>query len=155
MSLDPLEELGTWIEEARGEGPAGAAACTFATVDGEGHPSVRTVTLKRIDTGALVFTSALWTRKARDLEANPHAALAFHWPEQGRQALVAGTVTIGSRELAAELYADRDPLHQLQTVVSRQGTPIDDDELTAMRDRLTHLAAVQETAPACPPDWGA
>jgi pyridoxamine 5'-phosphate oxidase len=152
---DPLRELGAWIEEARAADLTDPAACTFATVDGEGRPSARTVTMKRVERDALVFTSALWTRKARDLEANPHVAIVFHWPELGRQAQIVGTVTLGSRELAAELYADRDRLHQLQTVVSRQGEPIGQEDLETMRDRLLHLAEIQETAPACPDDWGA
>jgi pyridoxamine 5'-phosphate oxidase len=155
MDADPFEELRAWIEEAREKGLSDPAACTFATVDGEGRPSARTVTLKRIERDALVFTSALWTRKARDLETNPRAAIVFHWPELGRQAQIAGTVTIGSRALAEQLYAERDPLHQLQAIVSRQGEPIEPEELETMRDRLTHLAEVQETAPACPDDWGA
>jgi pyridoxamine 5'-phosphate oxidase len=155
VSTHPLEELQVWVDEARAEGVPAPVACTFATVDGEGRPSARTVSLKRIDPDALVFTSALWTRKARDIEANPHVAIVFHWPELGRQAQVHGTVTIGSRDLAAELYANRDPLHQLQTVVSRQGDPIEPEDLDTMRDRLTHLADIQETAPRCPDDWGA
>jgi pyridoxamine 5'-phosphate oxidase len=155
MTGDPLKELRAWIEEARDKELPDPAACTFATVDGDGRPSARTVTLKRIERDALVFTSALWTRKARDLRANPHVAIVFHWPELGRQAQIAGTVTIGSRALAEELYAERDPLHQLQAIVSRQGEPIEPEELETMRARLTHLAEVQETAPACPDDWGA
>lgn len=60
-STDPgaLRELGAWIEEARAADLADPAACTFATVDAEGRPSARTVTMKRIDADALVFTSAL------------------------------------------------------------------------------------------------
>ena len=153
--LDPLGELGEWIEEARERGLPEPAATTFATADAEGRPSARTINLKRIAGGALVFSSALWTRKAREIEANPHVALVFFWPELGRQAVVAGTVAIGDRALAEELYAERDPLHQLQTIVSRQGEPIDADELESMRDRLGHLAEVEEAAPACPEDWGA
>jgi pyridoxamine 5'-phosphate oxidase len=153
--MNPLEELQVWVDEAGSEGLSAPVACTLATVDGQGRPSARTVSLKRIELDALVFTSALWTRKARDIEANPHVAIVFHWPELGRQAQIAGKVTIGSRKLAAELYSDRDPLHQLQTVVSRQGEPIEPDELETMRDRLAHLADVQETAPRCPDDWGA
>lgn len=111
------------------------------------------MTLKRLEDDALVFTSALWTRKAREVEANPHVALLFHWPSLGRQAHVSGEATLAERALAEELFDQRDLLHQLQTVVSRQGEPIDD--LGPLRDRLAHLAGVQETAPACPPDWGA
>lgn len=152
---DPLCDLGAWIEEAREAGLAHSAAATFATADADGRPSARTVTLKRLEPDALVFTSALWTRKARDVEANPHVALLFFWPELGRQAHVTGSVAVGSRALAAELYAERDGLHQLQTIVSRQGEPIDADQLETMKARLAHLAAVQETLPACPDDWGA
>lgn len=152
---DPLRELGAWIEDARGRGLAQPGAATFATADADGHPSARTVTLKRLEPEALLFSSALWTRKARELEANPHVALVFFWPELGRQAQISGTVAVGSRALAEELYAERDPLHQLQTIVSRQGEPIDATELEEMRARLAHLDAVQEAPPRCPDDWGA
>jgi pyridoxamine 5'-phosphate oxidase len=159
MSVDPppepLRELDAWIEEARRRGLPHPAAATFATADAEGRPSARTVTMKRLGPEALVFSSALWTRKARDLEANPHVALLFFWPELGRQAHVAGTVAVGDRALAEELYAERDPLHQLQTIVSRQGEPVDAAEMEVMRARLAHLADVQEAPPRCPDDWGA
>jgi pyridoxamine 5'-phosphate oxidase len=153
--LDPLGELGSWIEEARARGLSHPAAVTFVTADGDGRPSARTVTLKRLEPDALVFSSALWTRKAREIEANPHVALLFFWPELGRQAHIAGTAAPAERELADELFAERDSLHQLQTIVSHQGEPVDAEELAAMRARLAHLADVQETPPARPEDWGA
>lgn len=150
---DPIRELERWIEEARAKGIAQPASVAFVTVGEGGRPSARTVNLKRIEDDALLFTSALWTRKAREIEANPQVALLFHWPALGRQVHVTGEATLAERALAEELFAERDPFHQLQTVVSRQGQPIDD--LDELRDRLAHLAEVQETAPACPEDWGA
>ncbi len=150
---DPIAELREWIEEARREGVPQPGSVAFVTASAEGRPSARTVNLKRLEEDALVFTSALWTRKAREIEANPHVALLFQWPSLGRQAHVAGKAEIAERALAEELFGERDLLHQLQTVVSRQGEPIDD--LGPLRDRLSHLAQVQEAAPACPPDWGA
>jgi pyridoxamine 5'-phosphate oxidase len=109
--------------------------------------------MKRLEDDGLVFTTALWTRKAKEIEANPHVALLFHWPALGRQAHVTGKATLAERSLAEDLFAERDLLHQLQTVVSRQGEPI--EELGPLRARLGHLAEVQETAPACPDEWGA
>ncbi|HEX7059879.1 MAG TPA: pyridoxal 5'-phosphate synthase [Solirubrobacterales bacterium] len=150
---NPLAKLGEWIEEARREGSPHPASVAFVTAGPDGRPSARTVTLKRLEEGALVFTSALWTRKAREIEANPRVALLFHWPALGRQVHVMGRAMLAERSLAEELFAERDLAHQLQTVVSRQGETIDD--LGPLRDRLSHLASVQETAPACPPDWGA
>lgn len=150
---EPLIELGEWIEEARTAGLPQPGSVAFVTVGADGRPSARTVTLKRLEDDALVFTSALWTRKALEIEANPHVALLFHWPSLGRQAHIAGEATVAERALAEQLFDRRDLLHQLQTVVSRQGEPVAD--LDPLRDRLAHLAEVQEAAPACPPDWGA
>jgi pyridoxamine 5'-phosphate oxidase len=150
---DPIRELGKWIEEVREAGAPHPASVAFVTVGEGGRPSARTVTLKRLEDEALVFTSALWTRKAREIAANPEVALLFHWPSLGRQVHVTGEATLAERALAKQLFAERDLFHQLQTVVSRQGEPIDD--LGPLRDRLAHLAEVQETAPACPEDWGA
>jgi len=153
LPVKPLVELGEWIEEARAEGIAHPASLAFVTVGADGRPSARTVTLKRLEDDALVLTTALWTRKAKQIEANPHVALLFHWPALGRQARITGEATLAERSLAEELFAERDLLHQLQTVVSRQGERIED--LDPLRARLAHLGQVQETAPPCPEDWGA
>jgi pyridoxamine 5'-phosphate oxidase len=150
---NPLAALDRWIEEARESGLPHPAAVAFVTVGADGRPSARTVTLKRLEDDALVFTTALWTRKAREIEANPHVALLFHWPSLGRQAHLTGEATVAERALSEELFAERDPIHQLQTVVSRQGERIED--IDPLRQRLAHLAEVQETAPACPEEWGA
>jgi pyridoxamine 5'-phosphate oxidase len=149
----PLRELDRWIGEARERELAQPASVAFVTVGEGGRPSARTVTLKRIEDESLLFTSALWTRKAREIEANPAVALLFHWPSLGRQVHATGEAHLADRALAAELFAERDLFHQLQTVVSRQGEEIED--LAPLRDRLHHLAEVQETAPPCPEDWGA
>lgn len=150
---DPLGELERWIEEANERGAPHHAAAAFVTVGEGGRPSARTVTLKRIESGALVFTTALWTRKAREIEVNPQVALLFHWPSLGRQVHVTGEAAFAERALAEELFDERDVAHRWQTIVSRQGQPIED--LEPLRDRLAHLVAVQETPPACPEDWGA
>lgn len=150
---EPMPLLREWIEDARTRGVPQPAAAAFVTVGPDGRPSARTVNLKRLEDDALVFTSALWTRKAREARENPNVAVLFHWPSLGRQAHVMGRAELADRALAEELFAERDLLHQLQSVVSRQGEPVED--LAPLRDRLSHLARVQEAAPPCPPDWGA
>jgi pyridoxamine 5'-phosphate oxidase len=108
---------------------------------------------ERIEHDALLFTSALWTRKARELQRNPHVALLFHWPSLGRQVHVAGTASVAERALAEELFDERDIEHRLQTLVSRQGEPIED--LQPLHQRHAHLLETIEAPPRCPPDWGA
>jgi len=106
-----------------------------------------------LEDDALVFTSALWTRKAREIEANPHVALLFYWPSVGRQVHIAGRAIVAERELAVELFAQRERSHQVQTLVSRQGQPIEDIE--SLRAKHAHLMGAMESPPECPPDWGA
>jgi pyridoxamine-phosphate oxidase len=150
---EPLGLLARWIEDARTAQLPAPESVAFVTVGEQGRPSARTVSLKRVQDGALVFTSALWTRKARELELNPHVSLLFHWPALGRQVHVAGEARFAERMLAEELFDERDPAHRMQTVVSRQGEPIED--LAPLRERLAHLRSAMEAPPACPPDWGA
>lgn len=150
---DPIQSLAYWIEEAREAEISAPAAMMLATVGSNRHPSARMVSLKRFETDALIFTTALWTRKAKEIAANPRVALLFYWPSLGRQAHVTGEAVLAERSLAEELFAERDLLRQLQTVVSRQGEPIED--LEPLRARLSHLAEAHETAPTCPEEWGA
>lgn len=150
---DPLEILDSWLQEARDANLATPAAMTLVTATVNGRPLARTVSLKRLESDALVFTTALWTRKAREIESNPQIALLFHWPTLGRQAHITGRAVLAERALAEELFAERDLAHRFQTIVSRQGERIDD--LAPLRDRLRHLTDAQETVPACPQDWGA
>jgi pyridoxamine 5'-phosphate oxidase len=150
---DPLPLLHRWLEEARTAGVPEPAAVAFITVGEGGRPSARTVSLKRVEERALVFTSALWTRKAREIEGNPQVALLFHWPALGRQVHVTGRAALAERELAVELFSERDLSHRVQTLVSRQGQPI--EALEPLRARHAHLMEVLEAPPDCPPDWGA
>jgi pyridoxamine 5'-phosphate oxidase len=125
-------------------GEPGAVA--FVTVGQDGRPSTRTVLLKRLEE---VFTSALWTRKAREIEANSNVALLFYWPTIGRQVHITGPAVVAERKLALELFSQRERSHQVQTLVSRQGEPIEDIA------RHAHLIEAMESPPECPDDWGA
>jgi pyridoxamine 5'-phosphate oxidase len=149
----PLRLLERWLAEAAEARLSEPRSVAFVTVGAEGRPSARTVLLKRIEPEALVLTSALWTRKVAELRGNPHVALLFHWPAIGRQVHVTGTATIAERALAVELWAGRERSRQLQTLVSRQGRPIED--LEPLRARHAHLMETMEAPPECPEDWGA
>lgn len=126
----------------------------LSTVGPDGRPTARVVSLKLLEDDSLVFTTALWTRKARELEQNPNVALLFHWPELGRQVQIAGRAVLADRGLAKVLFAEREWSHRLQTLVSRQGEPIED--LAPLRERLRRLEEELGGRPVpCPPDWGA
>lgn len=150
---EPLSLLGCWLSEAREAGVPEPESVAFVTVGEDARPSARTVLLKRLEDQALVFSSALWTRKAREIERNPHVALLFYWPTIGRQVHLTGEAVLAERALAVELFAERELSHRVQTLVSRQGEPIED--LEPLRARHAHLMDVLEASPECPQDWGA
>lgn len=151
---DPLEILGGWLDEARAAEVPAAAAMTLVTVAENGRPSARMVSLKRLEDEALVFTTALWTRKVEELRVNPRVAAVFHWPALGRQVRIEGRGEVAERELAEELFAARPRDHQLQAIVSRQGATI--EGLEPLREQLEALQVETAGRPIeCPPDWGA
>jgi pyridoxamine 5'-phosphate oxidase len=151
---DPPQLLVGWLEEAREAGVAAPAAMTLTTVGADGRPSARVVSLKRLEEGALIFTTGLWTRKAEELRQNPRVAAVFHWPTLGRQVRVEGEAAVAEGELGQELFAERPRSHQLQAHVSRQGEAIDD--LEPLRARLAALQSeFDDRLVPCPEDWGA
>ena len=153
LAHEPLLLLERWLGDARTADLPEPSAAAFITVGEGSRPSARTVSLKRLQDDALIFTSALWTRKAREIELNPNVALLSHWPAIGRQVHIAGDAAFAERALAVELFSERELSHRIQTIVSRQGEPIED--LEPLRARHAHLMAAQEAPPECPPDWGA
>jgi pyridoxamine 5'-phosphate oxidase len=149
----PLRLLEQWLAEARAANVVQPDAVALATAGEGGQPSTRIVQLKRVEEDALVFTSALWTRKAREIAANPRVSLLAYWPTLGRQLHVTGEAVVADRALATELFAGRELSRQLQAIVSRQGEQIED--LEQLRGRHAHLMKVTEAPLDCPPDWGA
>jgi len=153
VSADPLRALEHWIEDARRGGLAHPAAAAFITSTTDGKPSARMVTLRRLEPNALIFTTPLWTRKALEVRANPQVALLWHWAALGRQVHITGQAAIAERTLAHQLFAEGNLDQRLQTLVSRQGEPI--EQLTPLRHRLTELRETSPTPPQCPAEWGA
>jgi pyridoxamine 5'-phosphate oxidase len=92
-ALTPLEELGSWLEDARARGEHEPEAMALATVDERGAPSVRIVLCRGIGPDGLRFFTNYESRKGRELAANAQAAVSFHWKAVERQARVEGVVS--------------------------------------------------------------
>ncbi len=82
---------------------------TVATAALDARPSARTVLLKAHDARGFVFYTHLDGRKGRELQANPHAALLFHWPRvrDGVQVRIEGAVEIVGDAEADAYFASR------------------------------------------------
>jgi pyridoxamine 5'-phosphate oxidase len=121
---DPLEVFLTWYAEAEKAGAPFVDAFALATADESGRPSVRYVLFKGLVDGTLRFVTNFESRKGRELERNPSAALAFFWPATGRQIRMEGTVARASDADADRYFEKRDRVTQLGAWASAQSRPI-------------------------------
>jgi pyridoxamine 5'-phosphate oxidase len=121
MAADPLEQFRRWFAEAEAADVRAPQAMALATAGPEGVPSVRMVLLKGADVNGFVFFTGYGSRKGRELDANPRAALLFYWDPLGRQVRVEGTVERISADDSDAYFATRPRGAQLAAAASRQG----------------------------------
>ena len=104
---EPLAQFERWVHDAIESGIGDPNAMTLATVGTDGRPSTRVVLLKSVDADGLVWFTNYNSRKARDLAANPFAALQFYWPGLDRTVRVEGRVERTSAEESDAYFATR------------------------------------------------
>ncbi len=117
---DPIELFGEWFEAAERTGMLLPEALTLATSTRDGVPSARQVLLKRHDADGFVFYTNYASRKARELEENPRAALLVHWPLLQRQVRIEGSVTRATEAESSVYFHSRPRGSQIGAWASRQ-----------------------------------
>ncbi len=138
MTADPLALFHDWM--------AGVQEMALATATPDGRPSLRMVLLKGADERGFVFFSGYTSRKGRELEANPRAALLFH--RQGRQVRVEGAVRRLSAAESDAYWSSRPAGSRRSAAASHQSEPI------ASREQLAAAVAAQPAEPPRPARWG-
>lgn len=121
---NPITLFKEWFAEAQHSEPNDADAMTLATAAPSGAPSARMVLLKDVDERGFTFYTNMESRKAKELRANPRAALCFHWKSLRRQVRVEGAVTPVDEAEADTYFAGRARLSQIGAWASRQSQPL-------------------------------
>ena len=152
MAGDPLEQFRRWFAEAERAGIRAPNAMALASA-GEGGPSLRMVLLKDFDERGFVFFTGYLSRKARELDANPRAALLFLWDPLGRQVRIEGGVQRVDAEESDAYFATRPRGAQLAAAASHQSA------ILAGREELDERVAELEREHADgdvprPEHWG-
>jgi pyridoxamine 5'-phosphate oxidase len=124
MVVDPIARFHRWFAQARAAGILQPEAMAVATADAAGRPSVRMVLLKQADRDGFVFYTNGRSRKGRDLQANPRAALVVHWDRLGKQVRVEGRVREVSDAEADAYWTSRPRPSQLAALASEQSAPL-------------------------------
>jgi pyridoxamine 5'-phosphate oxidase len=149
---DPVTLFLHWFEAAIGDAVPAPHAMTVATADDRGRPSSRVLICRDVDSdGRWYFASGAASGKGRDLAVNPHAALSFFWPQQGRQIRLRGPAVPAGRQASAADFLARSPASRAEALIGRQSEPLGDlaelDE--ACREALARVTADPELiAPA-------
>jgi pyridoxamine 5'-phosphate oxidase len=138
------EALATFAElfdAALAAGEPDRTAMTVATATLDARPAARTVLLKHFDARGFVFYTHLDGRKGRELQANPHAALLFHWPRvrHGVQVRIEGAVEIVADAEADAYFATRARGSQAGAWASKQS-----EALSSREEFMQRLAAVEQ-----------
>ena len=149
---EPLRLFGSWFEEATRSEPADANAMTLATVDADGLPNARMVLLKGFDERGFVFYTNLDSQKGRELDANPRAALVFHWKSLNRQVRLRGPVEMIEAAAADAYFATRPRLAQIGAWASKQSAPLESRIAFEKAIAATMARFAVGTIPR-PPNW--
>lgn len=149
---DPIALFKAWFEAAEESGILLPEAMSLATASPDGVPSARMVLLKGVDQDGFVFFTNYGSQKAAELDANPHAALCFHWAVLQRQVRVVGTVQRCSQDESAHYFATRGRGSQIGAWASRQSQVLEDR--SELEDRVRELDAKYSGEVPLPPFWG-
>ncbi|OHE87868.1 MAG: pyridoxamine 5'-phosphate oxidase [Lysobacterales bacterium RIFOXYD1_FULL_69_11] len=154
LLAEALATFDRLFSEAATAGEPDPTAMVVATAGLDARPSARTVLLKAHDARGFVFYTHLDGRKGRELQANPHAALLFHWPrvEGGVQVRIEGAVEIVSDDEADAYFATRPRGSQVGAWASKQSETLDPPSRFAERIAQVEQEFEGRDVPR-PPRW--
>lgn len=151
-AADPLEQFEAWLQQAIDAQVPEPNAMTLATVGADQRPSTRIVLIKQVDERGIVWYSNYHSRKGRELDGNPFAALQFHWVELERVVRVEGRVEKVSADESDAYFASRPLASRIGAWASPQSEPI--EGRAALLRRAAEYGVRYGLNPPRPPHWG-
>lgn len=148
---EPFSLFQTWYAEAEAREPNDPNAMALATATPQGVPSVRMVLLKGADSHGFVFYTNFESRKGRELQANPAAALCFHWKTLRRQIRIEGQVHNVTTEEADAYFFSRPRGSRIGAWASQQSRPLSDR--TELETRVAEVERRYPQDVPRPPYW--
>jgi len=148
----PLNLFERWFADAQKASVPEPSAMTVATVGPDGRPSTRVVLLKTADASGLVFFTNYNSRKARELETNPFAAVQFHWVQLERVVRVEGRVERTTPEESDAYFVTRPLDSRIGAWASPQSEVIPNRGV--LLANAAKVSAKYGLNPPRPPHWG-
>ena len=133
LKTDPFKQFEKWFQEATEAELPEPNAMSLATASATGEPSIRTVLLKYFDEDGFVFFTNYESKKAQQIEENPHVALLFLWLPLERQVKIQGTATKIPTAESLNYFTSRPRGSQLGAWCSAQSSVISSRKLLEMK----------------------
>lgn len=152
VNPNPIEQFSKWFNEAISAQVPEANAMSVSTATADGRPSSRILLIKDIDQRGFTFFTNYESRKGRELDSNPFAALLFYWIELERQVRIEGRVERISDEENDAYYNSRPVKSRLGAIASAQSRPVASREV--LEARVQEVEKQYGDHPVRPPQWG-
>jgi pyridoxamine 5'-phosphate oxidase len=141
-----------WFQQALLAGLPEANAMRVATVGADGRPSSRILLIKDVNQNGFTWFTNYASRKGRELQANPYAALLFHWIGLERQVRIEGRVERLPDEQNDAYFQSRPLKSRLGAIASVQSEPIAGRAL--LEQRFAQVETEYGDHPVRPAHWG-
>lgn len=150
---NPFIQFQTWLKEAVDSGDQHANAMVLSTVNENNIPSSRVLLLKDISHDGFTFYTNYSSKKADDMNHNPHVAMLFFWEKLERQVRIEGSVLLLSEPESKDYFNIRPRESQIAAWVSNQSKVINNrKELDVSFAYFANLYENKEVPK--PPHWG-
>ena len=123
LDNNPFQQFSLWFSQAVDSGIVEPSAMSLATADKQ-EIGIRTVLLKHFDDKGFVFFTNYGSKKSKQIEVKPQAALLFPWLDLDRQVKIVGSVEKVTTLESIKYFASRPKDSQLGAWASRQSATI-------------------------------
>ena len=140
LKISPIEQFSLWFSQAVDAEIIEPTAMSLATADDS--ISIRTVLLKYFDENGFVFFTNYESKKSRQIQKNPQAAILFPWLALERQVKIIGRVEKISNLESLKYFSSRPKDSQIGAWASEQSARISSrsvliEQFASMKKKFT------------------
>ncbi|MDC1386421.1 pyridoxamine 5'-phosphate oxidase [Candidatus Thioglobus sp.] len=141
LKSNPIEQFSLWFDQAIEANIIEPSAMSLATSDD--YIGIRTVLLKFFDDKGFVFFTNYESKKSKQLQNNPQAALLFPWLALERQVKIIGSVEKITKLESLKYFSSRPKDSQIGAWSSQQSLKISSrtilvDQFAAMKKKFAN-----------------
>lgn len=153
VKSSPFDQFENWFQFAIESKLSEPNAMSVATATPEGKPSIRVVLLKELNEKGFVFFTNYLSRKGKEIEENPQAAIVFDWHPIERQVRIEGSIMKISEEESDIYFNSRPEASKIGAWVSPQSEVVESRETLNSLQQKTEKRFEGKSIER-PPHWG-